>query len=334
MRKIRCADKGQARARAIGEISGLVIGVDGGGTKTAARIASVADDGRIHVLGAGYGGPSNVRTVGSVHAKTNLDVAIDAAHEAAGTRDFEVGYAVLALAGSALPDVQADIADWATRRGLAAKVDIVHDAEPILVIAARRGRGVGLIVGTGSVAIGRDADGRQAVIGGWGHWFGDQGSGFDLGRRALAAVADAVDGIGGETSLTEELAARVQVAHPREIARKLSLAVDARREIAALAPIVVEAARNGDDVAKRIVDGAAAATADLVVATIGKLALGNDAPLGLAGGVVCSGDFYRGRLLARLESLGVRPDPVTVVAQPVEGSLVMARDRLRAGTAS
>ena len=79
----------------------LIIGVDGGGTKTAARVASVRPDGGIVVLGEGHGGPSNVRAVGPVHAKTNLDVAIDAAHEAAGTRDVAVDYAVLALAGSA-----------------------------------------------------------------------------------------------------------------------------------------------------------------------------------------------------------------------------------------
>jgi len=63
----------------------LIIGVDGGGTKTAVRIATVSQDGSIETLGEGYGGPANVRAVGAVHAKTNLDVAIDAAHRAADT---------------------------------------------------------------------------------------------------------------------------------------------------------------------------------------------------------------------------------------------------------
>lgn len=72
----------------------LIIGVDGGGTKTAARVASIRRDGGIDVLGEGHGGPSNVRAVGPVHAKTNLDVAIDAAHEAAGTRNVTVDYAL------------------------------------------------------------------------------------------------------------------------------------------------------------------------------------------------------------------------------------------------
>jgi N-acetylglucosamine kinase-like BadF-type ATPase len=308
----------------------LIIGVDGGGTKTVVQIADVAQDGSIEVLGEGYGGPSNVRAVGAEHAKTNLDVAVDAAHAAAGTAVATADYAVLALAGSALPDVQEVIAEWAGRRRLAEHTDIVHDAEAVLTVGIRHGRGVGLIVGTGSVAMGKNAKGEQAVIGGWGHWFGDQGSGFDLGRRALAAVADAVDGIGAQTTLANEITQRLQVDDPREIARKLSIAVDIRQEIAALAPLVINAAINGDDIAEGIVDAGAVSTAALVMATVSRLQLGNNAPLALAGGIACSGNFFRDRLLGQLTTLGFTPDPLSVVSKPVEGSLIMARDRLLA----
>jgi N-acetylglucosamine kinase-like BadF-type ATPase len=306
----------------------LIVGVDGGGTKTAARVAEVRPDGAIDALGEGYGGPSNVRAVGPVHAKTNLDVAINAAHEAAGTANFDVDYAVLALAGSALPDVQSDIHDWAGRRKLAAQVDIVHDAEPVLAMGAVDGTGVALIVGTGSVAIAADGAGGRAVIGGWGHWFGDQGSGFDIGRRALAAIAEAVDGIAAQTALAKDISERLQVDHPREIARRLSRSVDLRQEIAALASIVIDAAHGGDDIARRIVQGAAGATAALVRAAIARLELPNESALALAGGVACSGEFFRAQLLGRLESFGIRPHPVTIVTEPVQGSLMLGRDRL------
>ncbi|NIA26513.1 MAG: hypothetical protein GWP02_00530 [Desulfobulbaceae bacterium] len=310
----------------------LIIGVDGGGTKTAVRIAAVSQDGSIETLGEGYGGPSNVRAVGAAHAKTNLDVAIDAALASAGTATAPVDYAVLALAGSSLPDVQEVIAEWASRCDLAEHVDIVHDAEAVLTVGVRQSGGIGLIVGTGSVAMGMSATGEQTVIGGWGHLFGDQGSGFDLGRRALAAVADAADGIGARTMLSNEITQRLQVDDPRKIARKLSLAVDVRQEIAALAPFVIDAARNGDDVADAIIDAGAAASAALVAATASRLQLGNHAPLALAGGIACSGEFFREKLLGQLKILGIEPDPVSVVTDPVEGSLVMARDRLLALT--
>ena len=45
-----------------------------------------------------------------------------------------------------------------------------------------------VIAGTGSIAVGVDADGRTARAGGWGHILGDEGSGYDLGHRGLNAA--------------------------------------------------------------------------------------------------------------------------------------------------
>jgi len=308
----------------------LILGVDGGGSKTAARIATVGDDGAIDTLGEGFGGPSNVRAVGRAHAEINLNVAVDAAHRDAGTVGEAIDYAVLALAGSSLPDVQAVLMHWAEQRNLAIQIDVVHDADPVLAIGVPGNRGIALIVGTGSVAIGVDRSGQKSIAGGWGHWFGDTGSGYDLGRRALAAVADAVDGIGPETSLVQEILSQLQTNDPREILRRLGLAVDIRMEIATLAPILLGAAQDGDEVAIDIVADAAAATARLVFTTSEKLELGEKAPLALAGGIVCSNDYYRDILIRQLAELGLQPDPLTVVAEPVEGTLIMARDRLLA----
>ena len=114
----------------------LLLGIDGGGSKTAARIAAVASDGEMSVLGEGYGGPSNVRAVGRAHAEINLDVAVDAAHRMAGTAAATIDYAVLGLAGSSLPDVKSFIGNWAELRALASTVDIVHDADPVLAVGA------------------------------------------------------------------------------------------------------------------------------------------------------------------------------------------------------
>ena len=42
----------------------LLLGVDGGGSKTAALVASLDDSGQLHVLGRGRGGPSNFDSAG------------------------------------------------------------------------------------------------------------------------------------------------------------------------------------------------------------------------------------------------------------------------------
>lgn len=237
---------------------------------------------------------------------------------------------MLGLAGSSLPDVQSFIKNWADRRGLAKQVDVVHDADPVLAVAAPGGRGIALIVGTGSVAIGADGSGERSVTGGWGHWFGDTGSGFDLGRRALAAVADAVDGVGPETCLVSEILRRLRTENPREILQKLGMAADVRREIASLAPTLLHAASDGDDVALAIVQDAADATALLVHATAKKLDLDPATPLAVAGGIVCSNTLYRETLLESIRKLGESPTSIVIVDRPVEGCLLMARDRLLA----
>ena len=306
----------------------LVLGADGGGSKTAVRIAAVGDDGALELLGEGFGGPSNVRAVGRAHAEINLNVAVDAALRDAGISDEPIACAVLALAGSSLPDVKAFIHGWAERRALAAHIDVVHDADPVLAAGVPEGNGIALIVGTGSAAIGVDASGQRTVTGGWGHWIGDAGSGFDLGRRALAAVADSADGIGGDTLLSNRILVRLASETPRELLKRLDHAVDARREIAALAPLVLHAAAEGDEVALDIVVAAARAAAMLVKGTVDKLGLAADAPLAVAGGVACSKTIYLDTLLGQLKELGIRPARIAEIREPVEGCLLMARDRL------
>ena len=308
----------------------LVLGADGGGSKTAVRIATVTGDGGLEVLGEGYGGPSNVRAVGRAHAEINLNVAVDAALRDAGIGDEAIDYAVLGLAGSSLSDVQAFILGWAARRSLARTVDIVHDADPVLAAGIPDGNGIALIVGTGSVAIGVDRGGQRTVTGGWGHLFGDTGSGYDLGRQALAAVADAVDGIGPETVLVDRILARLGTDKPREMLLRLDQAVDVRREIAALAPVLLHAAEDGDAVALAIVERAAGSTAKLVQASAAKLGFPTDAPIAVAGGIVCRSELYRNALVGRLHALGLEPRDIVVVDEPVDGCLLMARDRLLA----
>lgn len=306
----------------------LILGIDGGGSKTAARIAALDEHGEIFVLGEGLGGASNVRAVGRSQAETNLNVAVDAAHSAAGTAAEIIDHAVLGLAGSSLPDIQLFIDTWASQRSLANAVDIVHDADPVLAAGVPDGNGIALIVGTGSVAVGRNSKGQRFVAGGWGHWFGDAGSGFDLGRRALAAVADATDGVGVPTLLVERILQQLQTTNPREMLAQLGRSGDISRAIASLAPTLLRTAEDGDEVASEILASAARGPAQLVCATAARLGFEQDVPLAIAGGIVCSNPRYRSVMLDAMHALGVKTGAVTVVHEPVDGCLLMARERL------
>ena len=306
----------------------LVIGVDGGGSKTAAILAKLDDDGVAHIIGRGRGGPSNLRLAGKEQSLTSLNRAIDEAMDEAGVYGQPLNYAVLALAGSTSPDVQRDVSEWAEQRQLSHQVEIVHDAAPVLAIGTRNGHGIALIIGTGSVAVGVDSSGKSAMKGGWGHWFGDKGSGFYLGYKALAAVAEASDEIGPETILSGLVLESLGTLDARNILEKVFSGEDARREIAALAPVVLDAAEENDAVALRILNGAVKEARKLVVAVCKALELDQPYALALAGGVICSSKRFRDELSIQLAQVQPPPGTIKLVDKPVMGCLEIARQRL------
>ena len=307
----------------------LILGVDGGGSKTAVQIATVGHDGAFHVLGSGFGGPGNACAVGLEQAEIHLNQAIVAARSNAGLGEKDkLSVAVLALAGSTITEIRKALLDWMEKSRLADRVELVHDAEPVIAMGLSESKGVAMIVGTGSVAIGVDGRGKRAVVGGWGHWFGDTGSGYDLGRSALAALAAYVDGLGPETVLVQAILRQLGVRDPRQVLGALGHSGDIHREIATLVPLILDTADQGDKVARDIVDSAAATASRLVQAAIKQVGLGPDSPLALAGGVAVSSEYYRSALVRQLNEIGIFPEKVNVVHQPVEGSLIMARDLL------
>jgi len=314
----------------------ILLGVDGGGSKTAALIASLERDGdgagQIHILGRGRGGPSNLRLAGKEQSLASLDKAVDEALGEANLQGRTVDYAVLALAGSSFSDVRDEVAAWAQQRNLSLHVEIIHDAQPVLASGADNGRGIALIVGTGSVAVGVNAKGETATLGGWGHWFGDKGSGFDLACKSLSAVAEAADGVGPQTVMSELVLDRLGITDPRRILQQVSATGDVRREVAALAPIVLEAATLQDPLATEIISNAIGEAVKLVAAVAKKLTFKAPYPLMLAGGVACSNPLFRDELISRLSRLDPAPDPIRMVDDPVEGCLKIARNNLAKAT--
>ena len=177
--------------------------------------------------------------------------------------------------------------------------------------------GVCLIAGTGSIALGRDQTGRQARTGGWGHIVGDEGSGFDIGRRALQAVLRAADGRGPQTTLQEALLRAWGLASPPELMGRVYPASGqvVVPDIADLAGLVFAQAAAGDPVARRIVDRAAGELTTAVLAVIADLSFPGAVPLAVTGGVLRHQPRLRAAILRRVrrrQAVG----PVVVVEVP------------------
>jgi N-acetylglucosamine kinase-like BadF-type ATPase len=257
-------------------------------------------------------------------ALTNLGASIDAAWSDAGLQREQVECVVLAISGAGHESVRQQIAAWAKARGLARQLRLEHDAEPVLAEGTPEGRGIALIVGTGSAAIGVSSDGEKQVVGGWGYHFGDEGSAYWIGRRALEAVARASDGRGSPTHLTAAVLERLGADDTRAILGALEKSGNVRGAIAALADAVDTAAKDGDAAAVAIVDEAVAELAHMVATLADRLALGREFPLALAGGVACGSEMLRDRLLGELNRRSLSPRPLRTVPHPVAGCLRLA----------
>jgi len=295
------------------------VGVDGGATKTLA----VAADASGSIFGVGESGPSNYHIVGLDAAVENINESI---RKALRPRGLEVAdFVTLGLAGM---DTSHDFRLFEERgvpRVAGRRVFVRHDAEIALVGATGGGPGVIVIAGTGSVAGARNRRGEYARCGGWGYLVGDEGSAFYIAREALRAVLWALDGRGEPTVLTERITAALGIGSPEEIVRKLYVERMGVNEIARLAPIVTEAAREGDRVAARIVEEAARHLALHVVALVERLGMQEEQPIRVAvvGGVFRAGSVVLEPFKRFLEER-YRVEVVEPELPPAVGALLLS----------
>lgn len=308
-----------------------VLGVDGGGTKTVAWLAE-AHSSEVSPRGLGEAGPGNPQSVGWTAALANIDRAISLAFQAAGIPRRRVAAICLALAGAGRPADQERVQNWSQARGLADHVLVVPDALPLLAAGTRSGSGIALVAGTGSVAYGCDGRGSMVRAGGWGYLFDDAGSAYDLVRQALQAVARAVDGRGPNTQLVTDFLQALQLSTPEELVPFLYARADDRPWLASLAPVVVTAAKSGDDVACQLIEQAVEHLTELVMVVRRRLSEPVH-DLALGGGLLVHDEHLRTRLLERLRASWPELDHVGLVPQPVAGAVVLARRALTLASA-
>ena len=300
----------------------LVIGIDGGGSSTVALVASA--DGA--VLGRGEAGPSNLQAVGVIRALQAIADAVAAAFVAAKRPQAKVRSVVMGLAGADRPQEQQLIRFWAERAGLAEHVRVVNDAQLLLAAGTPEGWGIALVAGTGSIAFGQAPDGRTARAGGWGYLLGDEGSAYAIVMSALQEVVHAADGRGPPTVLTERLLWAIGGQRPMDLIPAVYRGGWDRTALAGLAPIVLDAAGQGDKVAARIAAHGAHQLALTVAAAAMRLALPPDRlPLAMTGGTLLNSEHYRGGVLEGLDKLGIHAEPITMVHDPAEGGVRLAR---------
>jgi len=297
-----------------------VVGVDGGGTKTAGLLVGL--DGRIRAQ-AGVG-PTNYQIVGGEGIRREISRLVGDLFKAAGIEPQRLACIALGLAGVGRPGEPETVAEIVRQLDVAREVAVDHDAMIALVGALADRPGLIIIAGTGSIALGRNERGERARVGGWGYLLGDEGGGFFIARAGVAAVMRAYDGREEETLLTEGILTSLQLSDPQEIIPRIYRQGMSHTEIADLAPVVFQAAREGDPVAGRIIRQAGRELGLMVAAAIRKLEMERDTvEVGLVGSIFKSRELL---LDALRDGLGneIRADFVTPRLNPVEGAVIMA----------
>lgn len=326
MKPRRTAVKLQPARPATLRAPALVVGVDGGGTKTRAVVAAA---GGHEVLGEGRAGPSNPLRVGVSEAAAAVREAVERACAAAGVRRTEVAAAEVGLAGVKREDLRA-----AMRAALAdlgfKPLEIVTDAEIALYGVTGGKSGLVIIAGTGSLCRGQSARGRQAWAGGWGPLAGDEGSGSWMARRALQAVAKATDGRGPRTSLVEAACDYFNVAAPEDLATAVYAPSITNQRLSGFGRFVIEAAKRRDAVSREIVDGAGRELAQAAGAVIRRLRMQRERfAVGYVGGVFAAGELILEPLREGVAGVAPRAYLAPPALAPAEAAARMAGEHLR-----
>jgi glucosamine kinase len=283
----------------------MKIGVDGGGTKT----ELILIDDRGDIVDRRLTSGCNPSIAGPEAARITLEEALGtlAAHH-------PVSHTLLCMAGA--PAFWRETAEALTDGDLFGKVSSVDDSRPVLELATGGRPGLVIHAGTGSFVAAQAPDGTLHYAGGTGWRFGDPGSGYDLGRRAISKALLELQGWQLPTSLSTLLRDHTGLVNAPAITRHFYQHADPNKQIAALCPAVLRLAEEGDHAAHQVVAESITALLQLAEDVIAKLFPGwhRDTLRAGVSGPILTHAAVRPILNTR-SSLNLRP----VDDQPIEG---------------
>jgi N-acetylglucosamine kinase-like BadF-type ATPase len=300
-----------------------VLGIDAGGTKTVCLLA----DERGEIVSMARGPGANLHAAGELGVEKVLHELMETA---IGDRDVAPAAVCLGVAGVDREDEAQTVRAIMRRLGHKSHVLVVNDALIALVAGAGDAPGIVIIAGTGSIAYGRNAAGEAARAGGWGHLIGDEGSGYWIGREALAAVMRAGDGRGPTTRLTPEILAHFNVGDVSRLPRIVYDREQPRMAVAALGPIVQHVADEGDAVAARVLERAAEELVLAAGSVAARLEMRGDAfVFYLAGGAFQVVPSLTRELTRRLVEVAPRSSVDMLETEPAVGAVHLALSEAR-----
>ena len=232
-------------------MTNLIIGIDGGGTKTEYLLSDL--DG--HVLNTVLHAPTSLSASGLGQAAFNLREGIRLLLEE--QKEPDIAIMVMAVAGldtmrerDAATQVFGEIlSSWAIHR-----LVLINDGIAALVNATEQTPAIVLIGGTGASCIGRNQAGQTYKVSGLDYLLADEGSGYDAGRLSIRAAVQSYDGRGLKTKLEQTVFEHFHVTTASALKNEVYSPQITKNEVASFAKDCIDLAKKGDQVAQAIID--------------------------------------------------------------------------------
>jgi glucosamine kinase len=303
----------------------VFVGVDSGGSSTRA----IAADGD-RIIGTAEGPGANLRRLGVENAANEIAATVTRALGRARPHAIFVG-----TAGAGSPQVAEALRTALGRFFADTAIGVCDDARIALRAGVESGDGVVIVAGTGSIAY-AEVNGRVDRCGGYGPLVSDEGSAFAIGSAAVRLLLRSYDGRAPREAwflhLEVNLKARdaqgvVDYLYASPVSELAVLApIRAVAQLAALAPIVLAAAQDGERGATKIVQAAALDLFDLIKCVVRAAGLSaRSVPLVFAGGLLAGNSLLSYLLETRVSNEFPHLEPRKGVAEPRLGALALAR---------
>jgi N-acetylglucosamine kinase-like BadF-type ATPase len=258
----------------------MYLGIDGGGTMCTLVLTNDNGD----VLDKVTGGGVNIHSIGKELAAKNIKTAVNSLLSSLSADIADVKGLCLGAAGLGR---DADKVIWAgilKNIGFTCEPILVTDSEAALCGGLGKREGIVVISGTGSICVGYNKAGVFARAGGWGHIMGDEGSGYDIGRRILRSVVRGYDKQSNPTVLSNLVLNYLEIKTVDELV-PIIYGYNDKKYIAALATLLSDAVDNGDEEATSIMESCVFELCMLAEVVADKIYPNDDFELTYSGGV-------------------------------------------------
>lgn len=296
------------------------LGIDGGGTNT----TGVLVDRNGKILSTKIAGPSNPNFVGLRSSIQEIIKILDSLETGFG----DISNCNIGLAGYSSFPYRDELTSAISKHKKIRDMIIKNDVEMLLHDSKEDSPIVALICGTGSVAVANKKNSNKLLrVGGWGYLFGDEGSGYAIGRKCLEAITRSADGRSKNTILSQLVLDYLKITNTGELISAIYNSSNPKKTISDLSCIVDKAAACGDDIAIFILEK----EADELI-NISKHFINYFFPVRpnfrISGSVVTRSKLYFNFFIRGMKILGVDEKCIEVIKDPAYfNAMLTARNK-------